>query len=179
MSEEKKQNIIGRILLHPVTVFTSMGLGIFLGIYHKELSSQLAPIGTIYLYLLQMCVLPIMISAVMVSVGRLFISGDGNSFVLRIATVFVVGMLVAATVGAGLGVLGGIGKNLGTEQKALLGKEISKIELEGVDEVSKEQEDVGAWSLLHQMIPTNIFRSLADGRILPVLFFCIINDERP
>ena len=174
MNKENKQNIIKRILLHPMTIFISMGLGILLGIYNKELATQIAPIGTIYLYLLQMCVLPIMISAVTVSVGRLFISGGANNFISRISIVFVVGMLVAAITGAGLGVFGGLGKNLGTEQKALLGKEISKVELKKDPGSDTSHNNMEHLPLLQQIIPTNIFRSLADGHTLPVLFFCII-----
>uniref|UniRef100_UPI004056CD61 dicarboxylate/amino acid:cation symporter n=1 Tax=Candidatus Electrothrix sp. TaxID=2170559 RepID=UPI004056CD61 len=174
MNEEKKQNIIGRILLHPITVFISMALGIFLGIYHKELSTQISPIGIIYLYLLQMCVLPIMISAILVSVGRLLMSGSANNYILRVAIIFIVGMLVAAIVGAGLGVLGGLGKHLDKEHKAFLGKEISKVELKNDAEFSTPPKSFGIFSLLQQNIPTNIFRSLADGHTLPVLFFCII-----
>ncbi|MCI5119778.1 MAG: hypothetical protein D3908_01025 [Candidatus Electrothrix sp. AUS4] len=171
---KKVINIIGEILLHPVTVFIGMGVGIFLGIYHKELSSDLAPIGVLYLYLLQMCVLPIMISAVVVSVGRLFISGGADSFIFRVSLVFVAGMLIAAVVGAGLAVVGGLGKELGTEQKALLGKEISKIELKGESVSAEPEKKVGAFALLEQVVPINIFRSLAEGHTLPVLFFCLI-----
>lgn len=62
-------------LLSPWVIFGGVFSGVAIGIFDKSLAGQLLPIGTLYLRLLQMLVLPILISAVISGLGNLFVSG--------------------------------------------------------------------------------------------------------
>ena len=50
-----------KFLLSPWTIIISMLFGVIIGIYFKELTRYLAPIGEIYISILKMSVLPVMI----------------------------------------------------------------------------------------------------------------------
>lgn len=166
----------GRFLLHPATVFAGVGFGVYLGVAHKEISGVMQRAGGVYLALLQMCILPLIIAAVTMSVGRLLQSGQASLYLRRIVVTFFVGMLLASSVGLLMGWLGHPGRGLEREQKAALGREIVKSELLGMEQnpvpVNKEQS--GLWDFASKMIPGNVFESIAEGRNLPVLFFCLI-----
>ncbi len=65
-------------LLSPWLIFTSVLTGAVIGIFDKELANQLLPFGSLYLKLLQMLVLPMLVTAVISGLGNLFISGMGS-----------------------------------------------------------------------------------------------------
>lgn len=169
--------IIGRILLHPAMVFSSIFLGSLAGILSPTISAYTRLPSQMYLAFLQMCVLPIMMAAVVVSVSRLLRSGRANEFILGVTAVFLAGMLLAAAMGVGLGIIGQTGSDIGKESRILMGQEISNVEMAmgtandtGISEPANE----GPGSFLLAVIPQNIFKAVSDGRNLSVLFFCII-----
>jgi len=173
MTLKRILKIIGNLLLHPGIVFLGIGVGIFIGLTHKTLAVQLGKAGEIYLRLLQMCVLPFMISAVVLSVGNLFRKGKANTYIIRIVTVFLAGMIIASIIGVSIGFIGKPGTHLGKEQKTVLGREIIKFE---ADSGAKPTvlKNKGLLYFIKEMIPTNVFYSITEGENLPVLFFCII-----
>lgn len=177
---KRLMNNLGRVLLHPAAVFAGIALGIYIGLEHRTLAQHLAVPSQLYLAFLQMCVLPIMVAAVVVSVGRLLRAGRANTFVLGVTIIFAGGMLLSAALGVGLGVVGRTGSDLGRDSKILMGQEIASEEIKQNLPESKggtgmdEQRATNASDLLFVMIPENIFKSLSEGNNLPVLFFCII-----
>lgn len=165
------------MLLHPASVFTGIIAGSAIGIFYPRFASHLQLPSQMYLAFLQMCVLPIMMAAVVVSVSRLIRSGRANTFILGVTVVFAVGMLLAGTVGVGLGILGRTGSDLGRESRILMGQEIASVEMAiGTDRdtgIASQQPD-NAGSFLFKIIPQNVFQAVSEGQNLPVLFFCII-----
>ena len=57
-------------LLSPWAILVSIAAGVLIAVYFKELIPFVAPIGKIYLALLQMCVIPIILTAVTSKIGR-------------------------------------------------------------------------------------------------------------
>ncbi len=164
--------VTGRVLLHPVSVLTGIAVGVLIGIYDKPLAAVLAKPGDIYLGLLQMCVLPLMISAIILSVGRLLQSHEAGRYVVRLSLVFVVGMILASAVGLGVGFIGNPGLGLDKQQKMLLGQEISRAERGAIHPAEGPRKDL--WVFVSDMVPRNVFRSINEDKNLPVLFFCLV-----
>lgn len=169
--------ILGRVLLHPLSVLLGILVGSAIGIFYPQVAKHLHVPSQMYLAFLQMCVLPIMMAAVVVSVARLLRSGRANTFILGVSMVFIAGILLAATIGVGLGILGRTGSDLDRESRILMGQEISSVELAlGTDEdtgiTDRPTESPG--SVFFSMIPQNVFQAISEGHNLPVLFFCII-----
>lgn len=164
--------IAGKVLLHPLSVVAGIMAGVAIGVYNKPLAAFLAKPGDIYLGLLQMCVLPLMISAIILSVGRLLQSRDAGRYVTKLFLVFVAGMVLASAAGLAVGLAGHPGLGLDKNQKVLLGKEIARAERGEAHPSDGVRKDL--WYFLSDMIPRNVFRSISEGRNLPVLFFCLV-----
>jgi proton glutamate symport protein len=77
MSGPKKQPAWA-LLNHPVLILVSILIGIFIGLFSKRISSLLAPIGEMYLYFIQMCVIPILIAAIVSSIAKIIQIGRAS-----------------------------------------------------------------------------------------------------
>ena len=166
---------IGNILLHPAVVFGGAGIGAWVGLTNRELAMDMAPYGQIYLALLQMCVIPIMVSAVMSSLGKMFIgSGDGNLNILSIFMVFIVGMLAASIITISVATLWKPGENMSQDSKEVLGTTLAKSELSGDADDVEGESSVSLLKLLKEIAPSNIFRAAGEGRNLSILFFSVL-----
>ncbi len=167
--------ICGAFLLHPLVVIAGILAGVYIGIAHKPLAAAMKKPGAIYLGLLQMCVLPIMIAAVVSSVGNLLRSGKANSYLSRLVMVFVFGMLIVSFLGALTGLVGRPGANLTQDQKALLGREIVEMEIEqSSSALSTSGGMKDGFDFVMEMIPCNVFQAISEGKTLPILFFCVL-----
>lgn len=164
---------IQNFLLHPATIFLGMGIGIYIGLNNARLATVLSPLGEIYLNLMKMCVLPIMITAVISSLGRLFSSKSAKDLIQRLILVFVIGLLVAGAVGLGVGLIGDPGGHLDEKTKIVLSKEVANTEIKSGG-IVESREDKGMLEFIRQMIPTNVFNSISLGKNLPILFFCVV-----
>jgi len=82
------------ILLNPWVIILGMVTGGILGVYFKSFVFYIKPIGEIYLSLLQMSVIPIMVSAIVVSIGKLMKLKDANTYLKKICVVFILFLFV-------------------------------------------------------------------------------------
>jgi proton glutamate symport protein len=62
------------------------------------------PVGEIYLDILKMCILPILLSAISVSISRLLQAKD-NNHIGRMLTVFAIGIFISAILGTVIGLM--------------------------------------------------------------------------
>ncbi|MFO8031574.1 MAG: cation:dicarboxylase symporter family transporter [Desulfohalobiaceae bacterium] len=170
-------------LLSPWTVLTCLAAGVALGISLPQTATRLAPIGDLYLRLLQMCVLPIMVTAIISSVTRLLASKMSGRVLLRIILVFCAGLVLASFIGVAAGVLGQPGADLDQEAKEVMGQLITSHTegglMSGPDmELYLDQDNSAAPSdsagFLKEIIPENIFDSLQQGHTLQILFFSLV-----
>ncbi len=146
-----------------VQIIIAMILGTIVGIVMGEDASIFAPLGTIFIHLIKMLVIPLIVISI--------ISGAAN---------------LSDSPSAGKVGIGTIGFFLGTSAfavaLALLAGEIFKpgvgLDLSSVSHMfSNQYADKGAlpgaMETLIGMIPTNIFQSLMDANILQILVFCL------
>src|SRR4030067_679891 len=94
------------LMLNPWIVFGSMIAGGIIGFAFPELGAQLSPIGHLYINLLQMSVIPILLTAVTGSLARLFISGSASRYISRLAITIVFGLMLASAIGILIGLIG-------------------------------------------------------------------------
>ncbi|MFW5993162.1 MAG: dicarboxylate/amino acid:cation symporter [Desulfohalobiaceae bacterium] len=170
-------------LLSPWTILVCLAVGVLLGIYLPQAATRLAPIGDLYLRLLQMCVLPIMVTAIISSVTKLLASKMSGSVLLRIILVFCAGLVLASFIGVAAGALGQPGANLDQEAKEVMGQLISSRTEEGSMSAPDMQlyldqkqraTPAGSTSFLKDIIPENIFHALQQGHTLQILFFSLV-----
>lgn len=167
-------------MLSPWAILIGMGLGFLLGIYQKSLSGGFEIYGNIYLSLLTMCVVPILVSAVSMSLGRALKKKSRDGSLRKLIDYFIFFLLLLSLAGMITGFVGKPGANLTQKSQATLGEVISQ---KGVSSglemfIFKKNPSTSKMKSVHTFIsgivPSNILRAMADDRNLEVLFFAII-----
>jgi proton glutamate symport protein len=170
----------------PYAILIGASLGIIIGLLSKDISLMIAPIGDVYLAVLQLCVLPILISAVTVCIFKLLESHDISKYLVKMTWVFLIGFLLVSLIGllitlffspgetkdatteVGLGQLMVYSSNV---NEMLQNSTYEEIYLNGNPNGENKEDIVGFFT---QLIPQNIFKALAEGNSIQVLFFSII-----
>lgn len=160
-------------LLSPWLILLGVVSGAVIGVTNKELANQLLPFGALYLRLLQMLVLPMLVTAVISGLGNLFISGIKKSQ-LRLLIIFLfIGLMIASSVGLLFGIIGHPGSGLPHEAQVTLGRTITQTEHSAIA-MAHEQAPPSMFTYVQAMIPENIFSSLTRGDTLAILFFSLL-----
>ena len=160
-------------------ILIGAGLGAYIGLYASDYVTYVAPVGSIYLDILKMCILPILLSAISLSIGRLVSNHGDTQYLKRMTFVFVIGVLVASILGTLAGAIGEPGKNLGDESLAALGSIIQNsgdpdLEIDLFKDVGDQAEASLFKEFFLNLVPSNIFHALSSGSNLKVLFFALL-----
>ena len=160
------------ILLNPWTVFTGIILGCLTGLFFPAFARNLKPLGDIFLSLLQMCIIPILITAVISSLGKLLKTGGIAAHIGKIGLLFASGLFLASLLGLCSGSLLKPGNTLNDHDRMTLGKLIVQSEIKLSAEKSAGNPDL--LEFFKTLIPSNIFEAFSAGQNLGILFFCIL-----
>jgi proton glutamate symport protein len=171
-SATKKQiNFSLQWLKSPIVILLSLVLAIIAGTFYPSFSKTLAPIGDTYLKLLQMTIIPILMTALIASVGKLCASESARESIFKIVTTSLIFLFVVSGVTLVISLVVGPGRYLSQEAKIMLGKTLSAADQSGVSVASANR---GAVEFIQSMIPSNIFHDLGQGSNLSILFFSLI-----
>lgn len=182
------------ILKHPATILAGVALGTLIGLFNKQISAtvgipNVAGIisfpGQLYLFYLQMTVIPIILTAISSSLGKLIRNKSSAGLIKRIVIVFIICMFGCAIVGIAAGVFGEPGAGLNEKTRALLSKLISstdengisgalEINLGSISETAALVQRPSMATFFRDMIPSNVFRALNLGSTMAIVFFSII-----
>ncbi|MHC6202982.1 dicarboxylate/amino acid:cation symporter [Breznakiellaceae bacterium SP9] len=182
------------LLKHPLTILVAVAIGVFIGLYNAPISAffglsdfanMIAFPGQLYLYYLQMTVVPIIITAISSSLAKLMRNKSNAGLIRKLISVFLVCMFAVSLIGIVIGVVGKPGGNLNESTRKLLSKLISSSSIEGVSgaleiSISTGQSSgasvaspsIGAF--FSDLIPSNIFWALTSGSTMAIVFFSII-----
>lgn len=166
--------VIWALLKNPWIIILSMLVGIMLGLFNKSLAFKLAPFGDAYLSFLSMCVIPIMASAIITSIGRLFSSRDAGAHLKRILVVFMLGLIVTGVISLSVALLGNPGQGLDQKTLHTLGRVLNELEINMPAESQDVQTITSFSQFINMIIPSNIFNALFEGKSLQILFFSIV-----
>lgn len=150
-------------------IFIGLLLGVLVGAIfydNSTLADILNPIGTMFLNLIKMLVLPIIISTLITGIAGL---GDAKKFG-KMGGKTILYFEVVTTVALVLGLLAanivkpGAGIDIGS---------LTKGDISGYTDGSQSTGG-GVLDTLYGIIPSNVFESLAQGNLLAVIFFSIL-----
>ena len=158
-------------LKSPIVVLVSLVMAIVAGVFFPVFSKTLAPVGDIYLKLLQMTIIPILMTALISSVGKLCASESARADIFKIITTSLIFLFAISTITFVISVFVGPGRYLSQDAKVLLGKTLSVADQSGSHSGPAPR---GAVEFLQTMIPSNIFYDLGQGSTLSILFFSLI-----
>ena len=158
---------ISKFMTSPWTVILSMVGGVFYGIHLKGDQSIIFGFGDFYLTLLQMCSLPIMITAIITSLGKLFRTTDSSSYVKKLIFLIVGVLVISSITGVFGGIIGNPGSSLDENAKKVLGNTVN------ITAESQKSSDTSE-NIIKRVIPSNIFSALSSGDVLGILVFSIL-----
>lgn len=175
----KGPSLLRQCFSSPWAVLIGGGAGIYVGFWQRWLVEYVSPVGEVYLNALKMCILPILMTAIAKSLGRIVQSKGGKDYIKRMIVVLPVLMFFASALGLFGGIVGTPGANLNNETRHSLGALIFKSKYTIDLEMTFAEEPVKAakssWNtFLTQLIPGNIFQALSQGQNLQILIFSIL-----
>ena len=151
-------------------ILIALILGIIVGVVfygNPNVATYLQPIGDIFLRLIKMIVIPIVVSSLIVGVANV---GDvkklgklGGKTILYfeiITTIAIVVGLLAANVfqpGAGVNI-----------------KSLEKTDIQSYIDTTNEVQHHSMVETFVNIVPKNVFESLATGNMLPIIFFSVM-----
>jgi proton glutamate symport protein len=159
-----------KFLLTLKALLLGIGLGIILGLFFPAFSQEFSVLGVVYISLLKMCALPILITAVVTSFASALKEKEVTSLALRAFAYFAVFMCLAALVGILVGEITSPFLMENAEVKAALSKLVVNEDLNSVS----SSTDKSLKNIFLSLIPDNVFRVLAEGQLLPLLFFMVL-----
>lgn len=163
----KASNRIFDFLSHPFVIMLGIVIGFIIGIYFKNIAVAIAPLGKMYLAFLNMCILPIIITAIISGLARVIrISEIGKRF-SKIIVSFIAMLAVPSIVGVIAAVVCQPGKGLSDANMRALGGMM----MAGVPTGNGHSESIV--DFIVGIVPWNFFDSLSRGQIMSVVFACI------
>lgn len=150
-------------------IIIGLVLGIIFGVifYHNKTAiTAMQNLGTIFISLIQMIVLPIVVSCLTVGIANM---GDIHKLG-RIGGKTLIYFEIMTTFAIALGLIVGNITHPGTfiNIHDLHGSDISKYMA-----TAKSASHTGLWDTLMGIIPTNFFASLSAGDMMPIIFFSV------
>ncbi|MAE73794.1 MAG: hypothetical protein CL675_06840 [Bdellovibrionaceae bacterium] len=162
-----------KVMHNPKVIFSAIIAGVVIGITSKDLAHQMAPVGQLFMSLLQMSIIPLLVVAIGSSLGNLLKNQEAKRSLAQIVVIFVVGQFLAAGLGLGTGLIGDVGLNLSEDAQASIGKMIAEADQSPLIDQGSDSER-GLFALVKSMIPANIFVAFMEGHNLGILFFSIL-----
>ncbi len=163
-----------QFLLSPWAIILGVVTGIIIGIYFKGFVIFLSPIGKVYISLLKMCILPIVASAIIVSLSKLLRSHETSQYINKIITTFCVFLLGIAFIGLFVGFISIplIGDD--ADMRRTIGQLMIDKEIDTRYQEVQSKEKAGLADFLINIIPQNVFTALSKNQTPKIIFFFIM-----
>jgi proton glutamate symport protein len=161
-------------------VLIGAGIGAYIGLREEQYVSLVEPLGNLYLSILQMCILPILLTAISLSIGRLIKQTDNKQFLSRLVITFILSLILASTLGSIIGYVVSPGSNIDSDSLVAIGNIIidpSKPDVEvNLFETYKTSVEGESFmkKLFFMLVPSNVFNALSHGYTIKILFFAIL-----
>ncbi|WP_299796527.1 dicarboxylate/amino acid:cation symporter [uncultured Shewanella sp.] len=152
-------------LMHNIglQVVIAMIIGALVGLFMGESAAVFGPLGTIFIHLIKMLVIPLVVVSIIAGAASLGDSPSAGKIGIGTFAFFIITSGIAVTLAL---VMGNIFKPGAGVDFTAHGESLTK--------VTAEQGALpGAMDTLIGMIPTNVFESMTSGNILQILVFCI------
>ena len=173
---------IAKMMLSPLVLLPIVVLSIYVGVEYPSVGKNLSPVGTYYISLMKMIVLPYLFVTITLGIARVASNPKAAEYTRRIVFTYPLTLFFVAIFGLGTALLlppAGFG---GASKMAELGNMVngsmSTSQGASEDSVTLRQTSLDTSSegvnILDRFVPNNIFAALSEGDTLKVVIFCII-----
>nr|WP_315973182.1 dicarboxylate/amino acid:cation symporter [Vibrio rarus] len=156
----KNKKLLGNI---GVQVVIAMVLGTLVGAVMGEGATVFAPLGTIFINLIKMLVVPLVAVALISGSAGLGDSSSAGKVGITTLAFFAVTSALAVALALVMGHIFEPGTGI----------DMASVESMFSSEYASQGTIPGFWDTVTGMIPTNVFQSLNDANILQILVFCL------
>ena len=156
----KKKSILKNV---GVQIIIAMVLGTAVGFFMGKDAAMFAPLGTIFIHLIKMLVIPLIVISIISGAANL--SDSPSAGKVGIGTILF--FLVTSAIAVALALVAG------EVFKPGVGLDLSSVTHMFSNQYADKGVLPGAMDTVIGMIPTNVFQSLVDANILQVLVFCL------
>lgn len=170
-----KQSRYTRILKSPLGILAGIILGISLGLINPELGHALGPFAELFYDFMKMCVIPILITSISLSVSR-FLKLQISGHLTRILSVFFAVLMMCSLIGLIVALVSTPGKDIDPSKSQTLQEVVENAAsfARSLDEPIEQKIEAGVTKFLLASVPSNIFKSLADSDTFKILMFALI-----
>ncbi|WP_374702347.1 dicarboxylate/amino acid:cation symporter [Shewanella sp. GutCb] len=144
-------------------VVIAMIIGALVGLYMGEDAAIFGPLGTIFIHLVKMLVIPLVVVSIIAGAASLGNSPSAGKMGIGTFAFFIITSGIAVTLAL---VMGNIFKPGAGIDFSAHGQSLTQI-------TAEQGALPSAMDTLIGMIPTNVFESMTSGNILQILVFCI------
>ncbi|OFW70572.1 MAG: hypothetical protein A2977_02655 [Alphaproteobacteria bacterium RIFCSPLOWO2_01_FULL_45_8] len=161
--------------VNPLNMFLAVVLGICVGVFFPFLTRSVEGVNGVLSNLLTMCVIPIVVSSLIVEIGS-FLRSTQRSSMKKFALISVAAGLGLSLFSAGMGVLFQPGKHISFDKKSDLS---SKVLEEAIIERAPNQpietlRQENFFDFFEKAVPKNIFGAFTDNKTFQIILFTII-----
>lgn len=154
-------------------IFFGIIVGIFLGIYlhahpHAIVDSVLTFIGQVFIRLIQMVVIPLVVSAIIIGITSIGDNKQLGKFGSKMILYYGILTTVAVTIGAALALL----IKPGTGAAHYISENVVASVQTSVAAAMQEQGNV--LNLILSFFPNNPFEAIASGNMVPIILFVVL-----
>ena len=172
---------IRKVLLNPLFLLPVVLLSVFVGVKYPAVGIALSPVGSYYISLMKMIVLPYLFVTITLGIARVASNPKAAEYTKRIIFTYPLTLIFVAFFGLGIALIlppAGYGD---ASSMAALGNMVngSSSLAHGADEdtislLKASDSHTESLKILDRFVPNNIFAALSEGDTLKVVIFCII-----
>lgn len=159
-----------KIKLH-TQIFIGLILGVIIGLVFGEKATIIEPIGTIFLRLITMIVVPLVLVSLMLGTASLGDLRKLGRIGIKTIVYFTITTMIAISIGLLLANVVKPGAGLNEEIKAELYKNYESTAQVGIERM---EEKPSAIDVLVNIVPTNPIKTLVEGNMLQVIFLALL-----
>jgi len=153
-------------------IFIGLALGIIAGILAGDIINVFYPVGQIFIRLIKMIVVPLVFASLLVGVAGLNDIKKLGRIGVKTLTFYLISTALAITIGLTIANIIKPGDSLPPEVKSELNV---NYEQSAQEKVIKTGEKPSTIDILLDIIPENPFQSMANGRMLQIIFFALMS----
>ncbi len=159
-----------KIKLH-TKIFIGLILGVVVGLVFGEKAMIIEPVGTIFLRLITMIVVPLVLVSLMLGTASLGDIRKLGRIGIKTVVYFMITTMIAISIGLVLANIVKPGTGLNEEVKAELYK---SYESKAQVSIQRMEEKPSLKDILINIVPTNPVKALIDGNMLQVIFLGLL-----
>jgi proton glutamate symport protein len=162
-------------IVHSLSIFIAVALGVCSGLFLPSLNDSILGLNNILSNLLRMCVIPIVVSSLIVEIVSFLKSAKPSSIKKFISISLLVAFMFSVFAAAGSFIFQP-GKQVVFNKDSSLSEKVLEASIieRGLDDPIEEENKENFFDFFSKVVPQNVFGSFSDNKTLQIIFFTVV-----